>query len=162
MHLKTDKIILALVILGLIINGVVIYMVLQKHDKRVAFVVNQKLFNEFAGKKELEKKLSDLRTRNNKTVDSLWQLTRQTSVIELRQSYQVQIERIKLMEEDLANQYTADIWKRINEWVSEYGKANHYDYVLGAAGNGSLMYAEEGNDITESVILFVNKKYAGE
>lgn len=162
MHSKINKIILAIVILGLIINGVVIYIVMQKQDKRVAFVVNQKLFNEFAGKKELEKKLSDLRTRNNITVDSLWQLTRQTPIIELRQSYQVQIERIKMMEEDLANQYTADIWKRINEWVSEYGKANQYDFVLGAAGNGSLMYAEETNDITEAVIVYVNKRYAGE
>jgi outer membrane protein len=162
MHSKINKIILAFVILGLIINGVVIYIVMQKQDKRVAFVVNQKLFNEFAGKKELEKKLSDLRTRNNITVDSLWQLTRQTPIIELRQSYQVQIERIKMMEEDLANQYTADIWKRINEWVSEYGKANQYDFVLGAVGNGSLMYAEEANDITESVIVYVNKRYAGE
>lgn len=162
MQSKINRIILALVILGLIANGVVIYIVLQKQDKRVAFVVNQKLFNEFAGKKELERKLNDLRTRNNKSVDSLWQLTRQTPVIELRQSYQEQIERIKLMEEDLANQYTADIWKRINEWVSEYSKANDYDFVLGATGNGSLMYAEEASDITDPMILFINNKYAGE
>lgn len=150
----------------LIANVVVLagigYYAFQVKDKRIAFIVNQRVFSEFLGKKELEKRLNALRTTNNKSVDSLSFLIRTSSDATAITTYQEGIENIKLIEQQLSEQYTADIWKQINQSVNEFGKQNGYDFVLGAAGNGSLMYASEANDVTDQVIVFINKKYLGD
>ena len=52
-----------------------------------------------------------------------------------------------------------DIWKRLNLLIKEYGKANGYDYIFGAQGDGNIMYANESKDISEDVIDFCNKSY---
>ncbi len=95
-------------------------------------------------------------------MDSLSFLIHQSSNAITINAYQEGIDNIKLMEQQLSEQYTADIWRQINQWVNEFGEQEGYDFVLGAAGNGSLMYANEANDITNKTILFVNKKYQGD
>lgn len=145
----------------LVLSGIG-YYAFSVRNKKAAFIVNQRVFNEFLGKKELEKKLNDLRTRNNKSVDSLTTLIRLSNNQMAVSTYQEGIDNIKLMEEQLSSQYTADIWKQINQWVNEYGKQKGYDFILGAAGNGSLMYANQANDISEEVIVFLNRKYQGD
>ena len=65
----------------------------------------------------------------------------------------------KVEQQELSSRYTADIWKRINHYVSDYGKTEGYDFIFGATGDGGLMYANDVNDITDEVILYLNKKY---
>jgi len=36
---------------------------------------------------------------------------------------------------------------------------NWYTYIFGATGDGGLMYAKEGLDITAEITKFVNTKY---
>ncbi len=151
-----------LLIANLLILGGIGYYAFSVRNRKAAFIVNQRVFSEFLGKKELEKKLNDLRTRNNKSVDSLTTLIRLSNNQMAVGTYQEGIDNIKLMEEQLSSQYTADIWKQINQWVNEYGKKKGYDFILGAAGNGSLMYASEIHNITDQVIVFINKKYQGD
>jgi outer membrane protein len=151
-----------LLIANLLVLGGIGYYAFSVRNRKAAFIVNQRVFSEFLGKKELEKKLNDLRTRNNKSVDSLTTLIRLSNNQMAVGTYQEGIDNIKLMEEQLSSQFTADIWKQINQWVNEYGKQKGYDFILGAAGNGSLMYANQANDITEEVIVFLNKKYQGD
>ncbi len=42
------------------------YYAFKAKNQRTAFIVNQRVFNEFLGKKELEKKLNALRAKNKK------------------------------------------------------------------------------------------------
>jgi outer membrane protein len=153
---------IVLLIANLLVLAGIGYYAFRVKNKKTAFIVNQRVFSEFLGKKELEKKLNDLKTNNNKSVDSLSFLIHRSNNSVAVQTYQEGIDNIKLMEQQLSEQYTADIWKQINQWVNEFGKQNGYDFILGAAGNGSLMYANEANDITEEVIVFLNKKYQGD
>jgi outer membrane protein len=162
MQAKINKIGLALLIANLLVLAGIGYYAFSVRNKKMAFIINQRVFSEFLGKKELEKRLNDLRAGNNKSVDSLTSLMRQANNQAASSIYQEGIDNIKLMEEQLSSRYTADIWKQINQWVNEYGKQKGFDFILGAAGNGSLMYANEGDDITEEVIVFLNKKYQGD
>jgi outer membrane protein len=54
------------------------------------------------------------------------------------------------------------VWAQINSLTSEYGKSKGYEFIYGGNGTGSLMYAKETKDITQEVLNYINKKYAGE
>jgi outer membrane protein len=60
-----------------------------------------------------------------------------------------------------AQQYTDEVWKQLNQYIKEFGIENGYDYIIGANGEGSLMYAKEQHDISKELTLYVNEKYAG-
>jgi outer membrane protein len=49
------------------------------------------------------------------------------------------------------------IWEKINQKVNDYGKEQGYDYIFGAKGDGSIMYASDKKDITKEVIAYINK-----
>lgn len=159
---KTNYIGWFLLIANLVALTAIGYYVSNSKREKTAFIINQRVFSGFLGTQELEKKLNQLRTANIKSIDSLTVLLQQTSEPSLLQSYEESISLIRMKERQLSETYTADIWKQINQSVDEYGKQMGYDFILGGAGNGSLMYGNDSRDITADVILFINKKYLGE
>ncbi|MBT1699180.1 OmpH family outer membrane protein [Fulvivirgaceae bacterium PWU4] len=142
----------------LLIIGLGIY-VIAKPGKKTAFILNQQVFNAFEGKKELEKKLNDVKARHQHVLDSVGALIGNSKDDPKLLLYQQYAQHFRIEQEQTTEQYTADIWKRINQHVADYGKENGYDFILGASGDGSLMYAEEGNNITEEVIVYLNERY---
>ncbi len=149
----------------LILNLVIVlalagFILFQNKEERKAYVLNQKLFEGFTGKKELEKKLNDLKSSNKKNVDSLTTLIQaKANEPALVQYYQQMIQSYELNEQQLSTKYTADIWKRINDYVAEFGKEKGYDFIFGATGDGNLMYAKDTHDVTEELVRYVNAKY---
>jgi outer membrane protein len=71
----------------------------------------------------------------------------------------------KNYEEDdyLANEkYRNEINIQINKYVEEYAKENNYDVILGGNGSGNIMYLKNDINITDDVLVYINKKYNGE
>lgn len=69
-----------------------------------------------------------------------------------------------MLREKLSNDYLKKskafeklIWDNINRKVSQYGKEKGFDYIFGANGDGSIMYASEENDITNEIIEYINQ-----
>ncbi|MEZ4850691.1 MAG: OmpH family outer membrane protein [Bacteroidia bacterium] len=56
----------------------------------------------------------------------------------------------------------AQITTQLNAYVQEFAKTKGYDYILGANGSGNVWYMQEGEDITDQVIEYANRKYEGE
>jgi outer membrane protein len=80
--------------------------------------------------------------------------------------YQKKIIEEKYREFDDLNQkqaedYQKQILLQINTYVKEFGKLNKYQYILGANGEGTLMYADESKDISAEVLQFINNRYEG-
>ena len=48
---------------------------------------------------------------------------------------------------------------KINAFIKEYGKKHAYAYILGATENGNILYAPDGDDITEEVLEGLNREY---
>mgnify|MGYP001799454214 CR=1 FL=1 len=48
---------------------------------------------------------------------------------------------------------------QINSFVANYGKDKGFEIILGTTEDGNLMYANEGIDITQEVILALNKTH---
>ncbi len=142
----------------------------------VAYIKTAVVFEQFNGRKELERRLLQEEQKRKLRVDSL---TLELQVLEKQISAGSQTaslakvfeqKRYRLQREEQAfqekhqiasEQYTTEIWKQINEYVLTFGAQNGYDFIHGANGSGNLMYGSEAYDITDQVIHFINQKYEG-
>jgi len=145
---------------------------------KTAYVRTEEVYNDFELKKELEKKLESTRQTRQLLLDSL-----QYRMQLLTQRFQLQggkpdeaalaqynlyredfFQKQKQFEEDnqaLASQYTEQIWKQLNQYVKDYGSAQGYKYIFGAQGDGALMYADDADNITAEMKMYVNNRYKG-
>lgn len=144
-------------------------------ESKDGFVQVSKLYNEFEMTKELTKKIESNTLVKSQILDSLKFNIKQIELKlnakqteELLGEYELKkrefIYKDKVFKEEsqrLMQQYNAQSLQQINTYVEEYGKANGYDYIYGASGNGSLMYANDSKDLTDQVLIYVNKKYQG-
>lgn len=76
-------------------------------------------------------------------------------------NYLAQQEYLDYVQDSIANDYSAKVWKQLNSYMQEYGEENSYDVIIGMQGNGNVMYAKEGVNITEEIIAYSNNKYNG-
>jgi outer membrane protein len=150
------------------------FIYLNNKSNGAAYVITAQIFQEFEMKKDLEKKYQSTHSARARITDSLEIELRKVSndlktspnnesiinqyqyLQELYTKKREQfIEDDKALSEDLDTQ----IFKRMNEYISEYGKENNYDFIFGNAAGGSLMYGKAAKDITKDVIQFMNAKY---
>ncbi|MCH2229179.1 MAG: OmpH family outer membrane protein [Crocinitomicaceae bacterium] len=147
-------------------------------DKKIAYVENYKLYSGFDLTKELQGELTNYQSKEQNYLDSL------NLIFNQQTNYLQSLEEIpsedyasynefrnflalkqKSFDEEVmlkSQEYDQQIWERINTYVTTYAEENEFDVVLGASGNGSLMYAKEDLDITEDLIQYCNTKYGGE
>ena len=78
---------------------------------------------------------------------------KQQQISNYQQAIQQQIE-----EED--QKVTQTVINDINDHVKEYGERHGHRIIFGASGNGSIMYAEDGADLTEKVLEGLNAQYS--
>jgi outer membrane protein len=137
-----------------------------------------KLFNEFKMSKELKSKMDIVSLEKKRIVDSLYnEMSKMSSIFNSAnvKPTELEIKNAKLLEQEyyyrqkqfteesqkLDMDYTSKIWTQLNEYLDEYGKNKKYDFILGANGEGNLLYAKDDIDVTMDVVQFVNNKYEG-
>lgn len=145
------------------------------HKDKDGYVQVNKLYAEFEMTKELNKKLQTSLNIKKQILDSLKFGLKQVELQlntnktdKLLQLYQLKKQEYLYKEQafnednqKMSQQYSEQALNQINKYVEEYGKQNGYEYIYGASGNGSLMYANEKKDITSQVLSFINQKYQG-
>lgn len=158
--------------LHILIIGLFLFSCTERKD---GFVQESKLYTGFEMTRELNKKLEATILAKNQILDSLKFSIKQLELQlnanktdELFKQYELKKQEFlyknqQFNEENqqLQQTYTEQSLIQINEYINKYGEMNDYDYIYGANGNGSLMYAKDKNDITEEVLVFINKKYQG-
>lgn len=135
------------------------YVISQGHSQKQGYVLNQEVFEGFHGKQYLEKQLEALRQAHQAQMDSLVAVVKAHDTEAMRASYDAARQRLAMEEQQLSDQYSADIWKEINTGIAAYGKDHGYDFILGASGDGSLMYANEAENVTKEVVAYLNERY---
>lgn len=148
----------------------------QNRSRRMAYIKSEDVFKKFNMTKELEAKFRNVESERKRMIDSLeFDLTRSINALKADQKNTEKlqaaegkrryfVQKKQEFEEDnnrITSNYNGSIWERINQYVAEYAKDKGYDYVWGANGDGSLMYASEGDDVTEDLVNYVNEKYSG-
>jgi outer membrane protein len=150
-----------------------------QHQNRpkTAYIEIQKVYEAFDMKKELEGKFSGVQQQRKIMLDSMEMHLRVLSskletnpnktpeeITSFNAQRDVFLQKQQQFEQDNAQvqqQYMAQVFKQLNEYVREYGKDHGYHYVFGAEGSGVIMYAEESQNITQPVIEFVNNRFKG-
>ncbi|WP_431160490.1 OmpH family outer membrane protein [Flagellimonas beolgyonensis] len=56
---------------------------------------------------------------------------------------------------------TQTVINDINDYVKAYGKEHNHLIIFGAQGNGNIMYADKGTDLTDKILEGLNKQYHG-
>jgi len=118
--------------------------------------------------KELEKDFEKIVTTRKYVLDSLkYQITIKngaqdtTGLDILKRSYSYNSQVFEHNNSLLKEQYYEKIVTQLNQYVTDFGKESVYDIVLGANGNGTIMYATPKIDITDEVLVYINSKYEG-
>ncbi|HXA01110.1 MAG TPA: OmpH family outer membrane protein [Cytophagaceae bacterium] len=167
------KTIIPLLNIALILFGVALLLSCggNNNDTKTRYIITSKIFKEFKGTKELEKKFVALQDKQKYILDSLGleiqtleKFSRSNSGIlfKKKQTYDQLSAQFSQSNQEQYKQYSEGIWKQINQYLNDYGKENHLSYIYGADGTGSLMYADSTLNVTEHVIAFINKKYEGD
>jgi len=157
-----------------ILNAVILLIIitystfsyLQKSEKKLVYVDNVKLFNEFNMTKEIksveEKKINQLKTELDRLYLELRSsATKGEATEDKERTLRLKRDSLARIQENYRTKLTSQIWERINAYVSLYGSRNKVHIILGSTGSGNIMYANKAIDITPTVLEFINKTYEG-
>jgi outer membrane protein len=147
---------------------------------KVGYVNTITLFKDFKQKKELEQQFGTIEKEQRLVLDSLKmkfsfksqqldQLKKSEEVyrntasdaVSIREEYYKKEKEFAENNKVLADQYNLKIWNQLNAYIKEYGISHGYTYIHGVKGDGAILYAEEGDDITKEVTVYVNEKFEG-
>ena len=164
---------LASIVLGLCIYQFVPY------GKRTGYVVLSEVFGEFTLKKELEKELTARQKSREMTVDSMKSVltlrartinsesnkaTREQMIQEyqgINQQFSQRQEALVKQNQDEISELNHKIYLQMNEYINQYGKAHGYKYIFGTTNEGNLMFANEAENVTKEITVYINSAYEG-
>ncbi len=70
-------------------------------------------------------------------------------------------EAISQQAEEEDAKMTQGVLNQVNSLIEMYGKSNGYDIIFGANGSGNIVYGVEAVDITNEVLIALNRDYEG-
>jgi outer membrane protein len=162
----------------LLLIGAISWIVYQNRSiPKTGYILIQDVYNGFEMKKQMEKKYLQTKNARDKILDSLAFevkiIANKIKVEEEKNKATIDnfnlkrdeyFQRKQNFDEDntaLTKQYDQEILTQLNQYIKDYAEENHYTYVFGNDGNGSLLYGIETLNITKEVSAFVNDKYKG-
>lgn len=142
-----------------------------------AWVNIQNVYKDFEYKKELQAKLETTQNARKFILDSM-ELELKAIQSQLQKAGKIERELMtifearketylskrNLFEEDnamMVKKFDEQIITQLNQYIKDYGEKHCYNYIYGADGTGTLMYADKGEDITEAIKEYVNRRFEG-
>ncbi|TYA74166.1 OmpH family outer membrane protein [Seonamhaeicola marinus] len=150
-------------------------------QKKIGFVDNGTLINDYQEKKDLEEKFKGLEDTFKKKTDSMsqaFQLEVQQTQLKaqkssrkkaqelmggLQQKQSLLQQQIQFEQNQIAQSFQTEIDSliiKVKDFVKDYGKANQYDFILGTSeGAASVLYGKDETDLTQSILDALNAEY---
>jgi outer membrane protein len=167
------------IIIFILLAGIIAWQLYQYFTRyKTGYVVISEVYSGFEMKKEMEKEYLATKNARDKILDSLElkikliqskvegkTIIKETDTAGYQDLITEYVLKDKTFDEDntaLSEKYDEQIITQLNQYVKDYGEAYHYTYIFGTGGNGTLMFADENENITEDVTKYINEKYNGE
>ncbi|MEM9859487.1 MAG: OmpH family outer membrane protein [Bacteroidota bacterium] len=182
MQVRGDLIIFGVVVVFLSVGGSLLAIKFF-NQKKIAFVRSQDIIYKYEGTVEAMAKFNNQKQQWQANVDTL-KFDFQRAVNRYNQEYAaLSVSERQQREEGLSQQerqfqnYAGAIndkiqaadeemmqasLNQINAFVEEYSQSHGYDIILGTTLSGSVLYGDEGLDITDQLLEALNKNYRGE
>ena len=157
----------------LLVSGGILYM--KMSQPRFAYVLNGQIYQDFEMKKQFESRATNVVQKRKNIIDSVslilnmriqaYQASQKKDSMEansIRMTQQQLYMQKQQFDEDnqkMADEYDQQIWKQIDQYVQDYGKAKGYTFILGATGDGGIMFANEVANITPEVKAYINERF---
>lgn len=152
-----------------------------QQQQKTGFVNNSELINEYQGKKDIEEKYKALEDASRKKGDSLnqaYQLEaislqekmrkmsqkqQQSAAEPFQKKWQLINQQVQTEQQNLQAKFQTEIDSSISDvvdFIKGYAKTNGYSYIFGTSDvSRSVMYGDEANDLTETVLKSLNDSY---
>jgi outer membrane protein len=125
--------------------------------------LNEKLKAQFENRKAvLDSLYNNLQAEAQRRAEGPMNKEQQLALTQLRQTYLQKQEEFEKENREETMRCERKIWNQVNQYLIEFGKNEHYNFILGANGDGNIMYANTEIDITGEVTTYLNKRYNGE
>ena len=134
--------------------------------QKIGFMENGNVFEAFEMKIDYDKMMEKEMRNESSKLDSLGVilnqggLTDSLEVYKLRKEYYITEEIFNKKFEQLSTQFTAEVNERLNGYVDEFASEKGYSLILGSGGSGNIMYVKDEDNITDELIVYINKKYS--
>lgn len=134
--------------------------------KQTVVIDNFKVFEEFGLKKDYDKKIEKEFAADKASLDSMGNafntLKNKFEVDALKKQFALKKNQFDQKFQTISQQYTSEVYARLNEYIKEYGKKRGYGVIIGSNGQGNVMYVDKVCDVTDDLIAFINHKYSNE
>lgn len=168
--MKKNQIWLVLLSIAVVVMGIVQVASSAKED--IYYVQTKELFDNFKMTKDLKKQLDNVGIQRKNFLDSL---KLEIEIIDRQikagdnsrlNEYETKVEDyMKLLkdlqsnQQEVAQNFDQRVFDKLNELIKSYGEENHIDFIIGVNGEGTILYANEGKDITQEMLSYINQKY---
>jgi outer membrane protein len=171
--MKTIKIILLAAGTSAIVSAAGLFLAGHLKRTKIAYVRSGMILSEYSGMAEANKKFeseigqvrANLDTLKNRyerllaggkasgsTEDKLSTARNELEKYAEQSDRQMQARRDEL---------TGGILQEVNSFIQEYGKKHNYRLILGTTNDGSILYGDEADDLTEEIIKELNERRNG-
>jgi outer membrane protein len=136
-------------------------------DKKVVYVDNVKLFDGFHMTKEM-KRVGEKEFNARKAIlDSVYAKLQSPAISAaekkiLMPDFVKGKQELEQFNQSFAATEVTKIWSRIHGYTEEFSKDNNYELIIGSDNKQSVLFASESVNITNELLLYVNKKYEGD
>lgn len=156
--------------------GLSIYLVTSRQNESVAFFDIDKVYEGFDMKKELESKMRKMDEYQNFMLDSLKFQIRaaeskavaspndqglQNQLNLLYQQFRNVSQEFNERNEGIAGQYNKMVLTQIHAKAKDFCRQNGYGYLIGQSASTDLIFYEDKMDVSDDLILYLNKNYSG-
>ncbi|WP_264566847.1 OmpH family outer membrane protein [Flavobacterium sp. N3904] len=137
-----------------------------KSNKEIVYVDSVKLFDGFVMTKEM-KRVGEKEFNSRKLVlDNLYSNLQSPTISasekkELMQQFIQGKEELEQFNQTFAAEQTNKIWSRIKSYTAEFSKDKNYQLVVGSDNKQAVLFADEKIDVTNDLLIYLNKKYEG-
>ncbi len=150
-------------------------------EKKIGFIDNSLLINDYQEKKDLETRFQAKEELFKKKADSIGQAfqleVQQTQITAqksskkkaqelmggLQQKQQVLQQQMQFEQQQLTQAFQTEIDSvivKVKDFVKDYGKKNGYTYILGTSdAAATVLYGTDENDLTQTILEALNKDY---
>ncbi|GGH37721.1 membrane protein [Mangrovimonas yunxiaonensis] len=150
-------------------------------QQKIGFVDNGSLINEYQEKIDIEKKFQTKINAFQKRTDSIskaFQLEAQEFQVNasklsqkqaqeqyeaLGKKQQMLQQKIQFEEQQIQQQSQTEIdslISKVKTYVKSYGQKHGYTYILGSNEGGSVMFGQDENDLTKTILEELNNAYS--
>lgn len=151
---------LIIVYISLIVSSSVATYWLTKPS--LAYVDNQVVFNNYSLSSFYLKKINEYRISEERAIDSLANLVNEskdaTIISEVIESLNRRERRKLEIIDSCKIEYDRIIWNSLNNHLIAFGEEKGFDFIFGANGTGTILFANDGKNVTEEFIKFINKE----